>query len=121
MSGRAFPIAVRRAVAERAKGFCESCGVSIDNRPSHFDHVQPWQLEGKSTLANCMLLCAVAPDSCHAKKTREDVARIAKAKRQKLHHETGRSRARRGRPLQSRGFDRTLRKRMDGTVTKRVA
>lgn len=101
---RAFPISVRRAVAKRANGFCESCGVSIDNRPCHFDHVIAWQLGGKSTLDNCALLCAVHPDSCHARKTRLDVAAIARAKRRERFHQTGRSRARKARPMQSRGF-----------------
>lgn len=120
MTARAFSIPVRRAVAKRANGFCEECGVSIDNRPSHFDHVIAWQLGGKSTLDNCALLCAVASDSCHARKTRLDVAAIARAKRRALFQATGRSRARKGRPLQSRGFDTRWRKRMNGTV-ERVA
>lgn len=116
MTARAFPLSVRRAVLERSRGFCERCGVSCDNRPSELDHVVPYALGGKSTLANAMLLCL----PCHRLKSALDLASIAKANRQRKAHTTGRSRARKGRPMQGRGFDTRFRRRMDGT-TERVA
>ncbi len=70
------------------------------------------------------LLGEAKPDSlwrreCHKAKTKGDVKRIAKAKRQS--GETG-QRARReknGPRLKSRGFDRTHSRKFDGSVVKR--
>lgn len=63
---------------------------------------------------------------CAAAKTRLDVAMIAKTKRMAMVHgqQARRSRAKsegRHRPIPGRGFDRSLRKKMDGRVEKRDA
>jgi 5-methylcytosine-specific restriction endonuclease McrA len=79
-----FPAKVRVAAFERAAGRCEECGVSI--RPGNgpeYDHRIPDALGGKATLENCAVLCR----SCHGAKTaKEDVPRIAKAKRVQRKH-----------------------------------
>ncbi|PWE26689.1 endonuclease [Pararhodobacter marinus] len=79
-----FPGKIRAAAFERAKGCCEECGVSI--RPGNgpeYDHRIPDALGGEPTLDNCAVLCR----SCHGAKTaKEDVPRIAKAKRVQRGH-----------------------------------
>ncbi|WP_068305881.1 HNH endonuclease [Pararhodobacter sp. CCB-MM2] len=79
-----FPAKIRVAAFERAKGCCEQCGVSI--RPGNgpeYDHRIPDALGGEPTLENCDVLCR----SCHGAKTaKEDVPRIAKAKRVQRGH-----------------------------------
>lgn len=54
-----------------------------------YDHVVPLGLGGSNAPKNWAGLCNV----CHKTKTRQDLRRIAKAKRQRRYHETGRSRA----------------------------
>lgn len=85
-----FPKSVRREALARSDGLCEGVGelygLPADRRCNlplsygvHFDHVNPDGNGGKPTLENCAAVC---PD-CHAFKTRKDVARIAKMKRQR--------------------------------------
>ena len=79
------------------------------------EHIVPLALGGKDELSNM----AYSHRSCHAEQTRRDKAQIAKADRQRLYHETGRGSAKKHvNKIQSRGFDKTLRKRMDGAVEK---
>lgn len=75
----------------RAGGKCESdaCRARGDKQLKlatgdiFYDHRIPDQLGGEPTLENCQILCKL----CHkAKTTKEDVPRIAKAKRQQLRH-----------------------------------
>lgn len=80
------------------------------------DHVIALALGGADTHENCALLNR----SCHrgaGSKTSRDVRVIAKAKRQQRYHETGRSRARKGRPMQSRRF--TQWRRFDGSIVRK--
>lgn len=82
-----------------------------------FDHVIPLGLGGTNALDNWAALCP----ACHHTKTAADLRQIAKAKRQRRYHETGRSRApsTTGPMGKQRGFDRSLKKHFDGTVTRR--
>jgi hypothetical protein len=86
-----------------------------------YDHVIALGLGGSNASDNWAALCPY----CHRSKTRQDLRLIAKAKRRRRFQETGRSRAPgSGRgwsgPFgQSKGFDKTLRKRMDGLVEQR--
>lgn len=76
---REFSKPVRREALKRAAGKCEntSCGALFGVK-FHFDHEIPDALGGEPTLENCKVLCHV----CHGEKTRkEDIPRIAKAKR----------------------------------------
>lgn len=88
--------AVREAVWERDGGACVECGSS----DVQLEHELPDWLGGAPSVENLRLLCV----ACHKVKTRRDVKIIAKAKRQRRYHETGRSRARKGPPMRSRGF-----------------
>jgi 5-methylcytosine-specific restriction enzyme A len=60
--------------------YCEGCGLPA--RRWHYDHIIPDGLGGKPTVENCKLLCL----PCHATKTAQDVADIAKAKRREAAH-----------------------------------
>lgn len=102
-------------------GRCAMCGGALmraqmvdgkiaRSHEAEFDHWVPVALAntGKPDTALCR--------PCHRKKTRKDVAAIAKAKR--LSGETGKNR--RKAKIPSRGFDKRWRKRMDGTVERRT-
>jgi 5-methylcytosine-specific restriction protein A len=68
-----------RALAfQRANGKCDECGIRLQPGRIAYDHVVPDGLTGDPGLNNCAVLCT----TCHREKTRGDVGRIAKAKRQ---------------------------------------
>ena len=102
--------AVREAVWERDGGACVECGSTSDLQ---LEHELPDWFGGAPSVENLRLMCV----DCHKPKTREDVARIAKTKRQQRYHETGRSRARKGPPMRSRGFQGW--RRFDGSIVRR--
>jgi hypothetical protein len=85
-----------------------------------FDHVVPLSLGGSNQIDNWAALCP----RCHRRKTSDDLRRLAKAKRQRRYHETGKSRAPRsmrrisGVWLKS-GFDTSKRRHLNGVVTPR--
>jgi 5-methylcytosine-specific restriction endonuclease McrA len=85
MARKEFPDSVKKAAlirASKATGFpcCEQCGAMIKKGRQAFDHINPDGLTGEPTLENCQVLCD-GPGSCHARKTRQDVSNIARAKR----------------------------------------
>jgi 5-methylcytosine-specific restriction endonuclease McrA len=68
----------RQAVWDASEGLC--CGCEDALQPGwHCDHILPLALNGKHDLTNWQALCP----SCHRGKTKFDVTRIAKAKRQR--------------------------------------
>jgi len=79
MPRQEFPRAIKAAVIKRATHnlqiICEECGSSCTQ--FEIDHRNPCGLTGEATLENAFLLCR----DCHAEKTKNDVAVIAKAKR----------------------------------------
>ena len=113
MTRRRLTKAEKAAMIE-AQGFKCGCGCGAPvGMDGHGEHGLPVALGNDAK-----------PDSiwrveCHGRKTKADRARIAKADRQRRKMEQGRGRARKGAPLQSRGFDKRYRKRMDGTVEAR--
>lgn len=104
-----------KAFVLEAQGYrCLGCSAPLDD--VEYDHVVPLGLGGSNAPDNWAALCP----ACHRKKTRLDLWRIAKAKRQRRFHETGRSRA----PALSSGsgftaFDKSKRRHMDGVITPR--
>jgi len=48
---------VRFQVLERAKGRCECCGISKEDRPLDVDHIIPRSKKGKNDLSNYQALC----------------------------------------------------------------
>lgn len=67
-----------------AGGICHICGQAIDRTRERWDveHVIPWALTRDDSDANRK----PAHTRCHKPKTADDVARIAKAKRQEARH-----------------------------------
>lgn len=75
---REFSGKVMAEAALRANGQCECCTRRLMTGDYHYDHIIPDALGGEPLLGNCQVLCR----SCHSvKTTKEDVPRIAKAKR----------------------------------------
>ncbi|MBX9745344.1 MAG: HNH endonuclease, partial [Hyphomonadaceae bacterium] len=100
---------------ETQEGRCLGCQAMLSE--VEFDHVIPLGLGGSNSPDNWAALCP----NCHRAKTRVDLQRIAKAKRQRRFHETGRSRAAVSAPKPTRGsrtFDRRHRKGMNGIVVE---
>ena len=75
----------RARIFEAHGGRCHICGERIDGTRERWDveHVVPYALTRDDSDDNL----APAHIACHREKTREDVARIAKAKRVKAKHE----------------------------------
>jgi hypothetical protein len=121
----------REDILVRQRWLCEICRQPIARSDKiEWDHVQPLALGGTDELAN---ICAVH-SPCHKLKTHgakrdryelshadhrlgSDFFRIAKVKRikRKLAKDWRPNR----RKIKSRGFDKTLRRKMDGTVEKK--
>ena len=59
---------IRYQVITRARGRCEACGVSIQERSIEVDHVHPKSLGGKDDLSNYQALCYI----CNAQKNNKD-------------------------------------------------
>jgi len=110
---RAMTIARKRRIWERVAGKCWFCGkVTPPTGPGVvYDHKLPLELGGTDDDAQVFPLHA---EPCNRIKTKADSWRIAKMRRQaKIHDEREPSR------LQSRGFDRSLRRKFNGTVERR--
>lgn len=104
-------------IRARQNNCCAVCGDKLSD-PVEWDHVRALSLLGSDEPANIQCL----HKRCHREiKCRSDARALAKAKRLERFMETGRHRNRKSRPIQSRGFDKSLRKRMDGTVERRRA
>lgn len=117
MTRRKLSAANKLAILERQAWTC-GCGKGCNLRGEYveYDHMLPLALGGADTLENMQALLA----DCHRKvKTPDDIRRIRKADRQRKHHETGRSRARKGKPMQGRGFDTRFSRRMNGEIVER--
>jgi 5-methylcytosine-specific restriction enzyme A len=104
----------------RQNGLCgrTGCGKPIPHKgPGVVDeHLVPLNFGDPeaNALRNRALLCR----ACATEKTsKEDVPAIAKAKRRAAKHDGTYRKS--SHPLKSRGFQRTLRRRMDGRVEKR--
>jgi hypothetical protein len=108
---------LKQKILESQENCCFACRRPVED--VEFDHVIPLSLGGANSLDNWAALCS----SCHAVKTKADLKRIAKAKRQRCYHETGRSRSPRashplGRNSQT-GFNKSLRRHLNGVITPR--
>ena len=92
---------------------CAICGDRLSNGFED-DHIIPVALGGSNDVLNRQPLCS----GCHSIKTKDDIQRIAKAKRQG--GETGQyaRRKKNGSKMQSRPFDKRYRKKMNGEVER---
>jgi len=69
--------AIKYKLWEKQKKRCAICHKPIDPTNWHLDHKKPIALGGTNNIRNLQLLCP----SCHDKKSREDVMKIARARR----------------------------------------
>jgi hypothetical protein len=113
MTRQEFSKKVRLAAWDHAGGRCEVCTRKLFVGDIFYDHIDPDGLTGAPVAANCQVLCR----TCHAVKTRVDVANIARAKRREAAHLGIRSTAKRPLPgTKASGW----RKRMSGQAEKRT-
>lgn len=54
---RAFSDSMKREAYERQKGICPDCQKHFDIKEMEGDHITPWHAGGKTTAANCQMLC----------------------------------------------------------------
>ena len=57
LSIRAFSEKMRRAAYERQKGKCPTCKERFEYGEMEADHITPWHEGGKTSVANCQMLC----------------------------------------------------------------
>lgn len=103
----------------RAGGRCEcGCGARLTHENVEYDHDTPCALGGDNSIDNCRAYVS----GCHLEKTKDDVSRIAKTKRQHNKHHGIVTRQRKAtipsRPMpgsRASGF----KKNMDGSVERR--
>jgi 5-methylcytosine-specific restriction endonuclease McrA len=79
-----FTAKTRLEAFTRSRGRCEECKNKLFDGEARYDydHVIPDGLCGDNSLGNCMVLCR----TCHKAKTRDDVGKIAEAKRRERGH-----------------------------------
>jgi hypothetical protein len=54
---RAFSESQKRESYERQQGVCKKCGKQCEYQEMEADHITPWHLGGKTSAANCQMLC----------------------------------------------------------------
>lgn len=118
-----FPKPVKREALKRSNFLCEGegplyglaegkrCNASL-TRGVEFDHRIPDGLGGEPTLENCIAICC----DCHRYKTKNDVSRIAKMKRQRDRNMG--IKKRKGPPMAG-SRDSLFKRKMDGTIERR--
>lgn len=57
LSIRTFSENNKREAYERQKGICPKCNKHFELNEMEADHITPWRLGGKTTAANCQMLC----------------------------------------------------------------
>jgi len=80
-----IPGSVRYDVIRRAKGRCEACGISADERALEVDHIIPRNKGGSDDLSNFQCLCY----KCNAQKRDRDDTDFAAVKASYEDRETG--------------------------------
>ncbi len=105
----------RLRIFEAHAGRCCLCGLKIDGvrEPWTIEHIRALGLGGADDDSNC----APAHEACRRQKDKADVAAISKAKRRKAKHLGIRAASRHPMPGSKASG---LKKRMDGTVERRV-
>ena len=94
---RHIPKKVREAVWERDGGVCIECGSSSELQ---LEHEKPLWMGGDNSVENLRLMCT----ACHRPKTNAESGVRASCDRKGRMHREGRSRARKGPRMRSRGF-----------------
>ena len=57
LSIRKFTQKMKRAAYERQNHKCAACGKEFELKEMEGDHITPWSAGGKTTAANCQMLC----------------------------------------------------------------
>lgn len=99
MARREFSRSTKVARFKHAKGHCEYCGTKLQPGRIEYDHEDADGLTGDNSFENCRAVCI----PCHSIKTKQDVAKIAKAKRREARHIGAEAPKQK---IQSRGFQR---------------
>ena len=107
---KAFTKRQRLMVQDAFSGRCSGCEGRLTGS-WHIDHVIPLALGGRHDEGNWVPICV----DCHKAKTRTDVKAIAKVARIIRRETEGPKPSR----LKSRGFNKTLSRKMDGSVRRR--
>ena len=131
MAGRReFTEAVKREIRERSGGICECHRMPADIRhlfpkvcgkpASEIDHIYADVLETDKSAPLTAEDGADLARPCHVIKSANDQKARAKRNRHRVRDDRPKPGwFQKGRKLQSRGFDKTLTRKMDGTVIKR--
>lgn len=112
---RAMTSARKARIHASRNGVCWLCGkpVPVSGPDVRFDHKLPLELGGSDDDAN---IWPIHREPCDRLKTQADAKRIAKMRRQaRMQEPKAPSR------LRSRGFNKSITRRFDGTVVPRAA
>lgn len=125
MTRRNFTPKTKGLIRERSGGVCEvhlvprcmypALPETCRRQGAEVDHVTPAYVGGEPTLENGAFLCGL----CHKLKTVTDNKEAKRSNRLRGNTQADR-RAANGSRMQSRGFDRNWKKKMDGTVVRRT-
>jgi 5-methylcytosine-specific restriction endonuclease McrA len=120
MTARRYPTPKEKAaIIARQGGICAcGCGAALDGGKVEFDHELDLWTHGRNDTANFRALLA----PCHKAKTAKDAKARAKSKRiiAKADPVTRAARQAKKATIRSPGFDKTRRRKMDGTVVART-
>ena len=98
---------LKKYVAQR--GLCAKCRCDLVRSGYERDHIVRHDALGKTDYNNLQLLCP----PCHAVKSRDDNREAKKGRRIR-----GDNKPRVSKPIPSRGFNKTLRRKFNGTVER---
>ena len=119
MTPRRYPTPREKAaIIARQGGICAcGCGGALDGQKIEFDHELDLWTHGDNSTENFRALLKVP---CHKAKTAKDAKARAKSKRiiAKADPVARAARQAKKAKIRSRGFDKTKRRKMDGTVAK---
>jgi 5-methylcytosine-specific restriction endonuclease McrA len=118
---RSFTAKQRNMIATRQAWLCNVCKKMMSNHAFDIDHIQRLDALGKHEPSNWQALCV----PCHAEKTRTDNreakkgARVRGEKGQRARRERrGGSMIKSASKIQSRGFQKNVRRKMNGIVER---
>lgn len=119
---KSFTPKQRQGVFTAYDGLCAGCDEPLKGK-WQVDHILPLDLEGSHDPSNWQPLCGQDMNGCHVAKTREDIRRIAAARRIRKREAEGAkpSSIQSAREIQSRGFDKTKTRTFGGQVKFRKA
>lgn len=111
---RKFSRRLRLKIFHRANGHCELCGIRVRGRWIA-GHIIPHSVGGRTTIENGRVECLACARKTHA----DDTDAAARCKRREGKTGQYARRKKNGPQLKSRGFNRSLSKKFDGSVVKR--